>query len=475
MAYSLNDKTAVRAAYGIFYAQGNANRMDGGLLVQGYNGTVGASSPDNGITPAFNWDTDTAIPYTPSLTPQTLIGQGAYRSLFSLDRTDGHAPYQNNVNIGIQRQLPGQIMMTVSYVGNTGVHLASELMPTTEMPPQYLPLGSNMINGMPELFAPISDATVQQIPAIAAMPVDPATGNHSPFPGFEALWAQTGIGTAGKALSLEPQYQGLKRLYEGVATSTYDALQIKAEKRYSNGLTLLASYAWAKTLTNGGSIFSTFSSEFGTVTPWNSRAQKAYSYEDIPNLVSIAYIYDLPVGRGRRFLNHGGVANQIMGGWRISGIQAYQGGRPQNIEVVGHTGGLEDPGWGEPNQVNGVPMASTAYHSGHFNPNVDSQFNNAAFSFPCQFCFGTLTPTEGRVRDFPYFDEDLSLLKEWTVREKWRMDFRADFVNALNRVQFGDNSGGYATEPTFGYPGFGMVGNQENNPRVIQFGLRLKW
>ena len=124
------------------------------------------------------------------------------------------------------------------------------------MPPQYLPLGANMINGTPELFTPISDPTVQQIPAIAAMPVDPATGNHSPFPGFEALWAASGNGTAGKALSLEPQYQKLWTGWEGVATSTYNALQIKAEKRFSNGLTLLVSYAWSKTLTNGGSIFS---------------------------------------------------------------------------------------------------------------------------------------------------------------------------------------------------------------------------
>ena len=66
------------------------------------------------------------LPYTPTLTPQTLIGQ----SLWTLDRTDGHAPYQNNVNMGIQRQLPGQMVLTVSYVGNTGVHLPSRLMPT---------------------------------------------------------------------------------------------------------------------------------------------------------------------------------------------------------------------------------------------------------------------------------------------------------------------------------------------------------
>lgn len=401
-----------------------------------------------------------------------MIGQ----ALWTLDRTDGHSPYQNNVNVGIQRQLPGQITLTVSYVGNTGVHLASLLMPTTQLPPQYLALGAININGTSELFTPISDPTVQLIPAIAAMPVDPATGNHSPFPGFEALWAPTGNNTAGKALSIRPQYQSLDRGYEGVATSTYNALQIKAEKRFSNGLTLLVSYAWSKTLTDGGSVFSTFSSEFGANNVWNSKTQRAYGFEDIPNLATIAYVYDLPVGKGRTFLNHGGAANQIIGGWRISGIQTYQGGRPQNVEAPITYGSLEGlDGFNTPNQVPGIPMASAAYHSGHFDPNVDSQFNNAAFASPCQFCFGTLTPTEGRVRDFPYFDEDFSLIKEWKLRESWMLDFRADFINAFNRVQFGDNPGAYACEPNIGYPGFGMIGNQENNPRVIQFGLRLKW
>ena len=473
LAYSLNDKTVVRAAYGIFYAQGNANRLDRGEFVQGYNGTVGANSPNNGITPAFNWDTDTAIPYTPTLTPQTLIGPSY---LLTLQRTDGHSPYLNNVSVGVQRQLPGQITLTVSYVGNTGVHLGSALMPSIQLPPQYLPLGANMINGTSALFTPISDPNVQQIPAIAAMPVDPATGNHSPFPGFEALWAQAGLNTAGKALSIEPQYQRLFRWYEGVGTSTYNSLQVKAEKHFSNDLTLVVSYAWSKTLTNGGSIFSPFSSGLGATDVWNSKTQKAYGFDDIPNLASIAYVYDLPVGRGRRFLNQGGVANQIIGGWKIAGIQAYQGGRPQDVWILQLSGALEGLGHSNsPNQVPGVPMASAAYHSGHFDPAVDSQFNNSAFAFPCQFCFGSLTPTEGRVRDFPYFDEDFSLIKEWHLHESWKLDFRADLVNAFNRVQFGDNGGAYATEPLYGFPGFGMINSQENNPRVIQFGLRLKW
>jgi len=255
---------------------------------------------------------------------------------------------------------------------------------------------------------------------------------------------------------------------------------VKLEKHFSDDLSLLVSYAWSKTLTNGGSIFSTFSSEFGTTTPWNAHAQKAYSFADIPQNLSIAYIYELPVGKGKRFLSRGKVANAILGGWKTSGILQYQSGRPQNIEVVGHTSKLEDQGWGSPDRLTGVPMASEAYHSGHFQPATplqpgDSQFNGAAFAMPCEWCFGTLTPAEATVRDFYWPNEDMSLMRVWRLHESWNLTFHADFFNVFNRHVFGQNNGAYASEPVYGQPGFGTVATQVDPPRFLQFGLNLKW
>jgi hypothetical protein len=488
LAYALNDKTVVRAAYGIFFAQGNANRLDGSTYVQGYNlsPTIGTI---NQQAVAFNWDQDTFPTFTPSLTPTVENGLGPYMT----DPSDGVAPYAENIQIQVQRQLPGQIMLSTGYVENTGVHLASLLMPTTQMPPQYLPLGNIMdcngavcpanvpagVTPVPLLNAPISDPLAQQY--LAGQPIDPATGHHSPFPGFEALWAADNPSNLilGKALSINPQYNSLDRGYEGVATSTYNALQIKADKRFSNGLTLLASYAWSKTLTNGGQIFGVFSSEFGSDDPWNAHSQKAYSFEDMPDILSIAYVYELPVGLGKKFLNRGGVVNQVLGGWKVSGVNQYQSGRPQNIEAPVTSGGLEQmDGFNTPDVVPGVPLASAADRSGHFDPNTDIQFNVAAFKFPCQFCFGSLTPTEATVRSFGYFDEDFSLMKAWTIQERFNLEFRADVLNLLNRVELnasGGNQGAYADEPELGTSGFGVLNNQNNWPRAIQFGMRLKW
>jgi hypothetical protein len=382
LAYSLNDKTVIRAGYGIFYAQGNGDRVGdaGSPTVQGFNQTVSSgTSPDGGVTPGFIWGTQSLPGPSPvSFGPLSQLGHGTPRhsagTLISIDPEDSYAPYMQNYTFSIERQLPGSMVLTTSFVGNEGTHEASRVMPWDEMLPQYLSLGNQVASdGVTSvLLAPIGDPVVQAEPGIATMPIDPATGHHSPFYGFEALYSgvagagpggntgPAGNATMGQALRQYPQYAGVHRYFEALGTSNYDALQVKLDKRFSNGLTLLVSYAWSKTLTNGGSIFSTFSSEFYTTTPWNSKDQKAYSFEDIPDNLSIAYVYDLPWGKGKKFLNHGGVLNQILGGWKTSGILRYQSGRPMNIEAGDTTYVLEDHGWQEPNTVTGVPEASVA-------------------------------------------------------------------------------------------------------------------
>jgi hypothetical protein len=491
LAYSLNDKTVIRAAYGIYFAQGNTNRLDRGTYVQGYNvnpsvGTLGQQLP------AFQWDGNcpswatgclgvfptTGSGFVPSLTPTAENGSSPYMT----DPSDGVSPYAQNFQIGIQRQLPGQITLTVSYVGNTGVHLSSLLMPTTQMPPQYLTSLGNLLGSdgvTPLLFSPLSDPLVQA--QLTSEPVDPATGNHSPFPGFEALYGSSSNNSLGKALSIHPQYNKLDRGYEGVATSTYNALQVKAEKRFSNGLSLLLSYAFSKNLTNGGSIFGVFSSEFGTTDPWSAHSQKSYNFNDMPQIASFAYVYDLPVGLGRHFLNHPGVVNQIIGGWKVSGVQQYQSGEPESIQDGVTARALEqEDGFNTPDTISGVPEKTAAKAHGPFDPAINAEFNNHAFQYACQFCFGTMTPTEATVRAFGYFDEDFSLLKDWRLHESWVLNFHIDAINAFNRVQFVQyqGSGGYAAEPSIAGPGadqFGYVGAMGNPPRTIQLGMRLKW
>jgi hypothetical protein len=495
LAYSLNDKTVVRAAYGIFYAQGNGDRVDGGSTVMGFNQTLSSGTgvvQADGITaPGFTWGTQSLPAFTPpspaSFGPLGQLGKGVARhsagTLISVDPTDSMAPYAQNYTLSVQRQLPSSMVLTVAFVGNEGTHTASRLTSWDKLPPKYLHLQDALnVN----LATPASQA----IPEIAALPIDPNTGNHSPFQGFEALYGGAGIlpagsppGTSGntapvvgQALIENPQYTGLHRYYEALGVSNYDALQVKLDKRFSNGLTLLVSYAWSKTLTDGGSIFSTFSSEFYTTTPYNRHDQKSYSYEDVPSNLAIAYVYELPFGKGRKYLHQGGIVNAVLGGWKTSGILRYQSGLPMSFEV-GDTFFLwEDHGWQEPNTVPGVRLASAAKLSGgnNFDPAKDSMFNVAALQQPAPWTYGTQTPTEATVRGFTWPNEDVSLMKEWKLYERFELQFNADFFNVFNRHVFGENQGGYANEPGIG-PGSGGVGGTINNPRVAQFGMRLKW
>jgi hypothetical protein len=499
LAYSLNDKTVIRAAYGIYYAQGNGDRVDGSATVMGFNQTISSGTgivQGNGLTaPGFIWGTGSLPAFAPQgFGPLSQLGGGVPRhsagTLISVDPSDGMAPYAQNYTLGIQRELPASMVLTVSFVGNEGTHTASRLTSWDKMPPQYIPLGSQFASdGVTSLLeANITDPVAQATPAIAAMPIDPNTGHHSPFQGFEALYGGAGVlpagtppGTVGnstpfvgQALLINPQYAGLHRYYEALGVSNYDALQVKLDKRFSNGLTLLVSYAWSKTLTDGGSIFSTFSSEFYTTTPWNRHDQKAYSYEDIPSNLSIAYVYELPFGKGKKFLSQGGVVNAVIGGWKTSGVLRYQSGLPMNIEAGDTFDLLEDHGWQDANTITGVQQASAAKLSGKFDPSRDVMFNSAAFAQPAPWTYGTQTPTEATVRGFKWPNEDMSLMKSWQIHEQFSLQFNADLFNVFNRVVFGENNGAYAQEPGLG-PGFGGVGGQINQPRVAQFGLRLKW
>jgi hypothetical protein len=490
LAYSLNDKTVIRAAYGIMYGQGNANQIETGSYVQGFNGNYDVTS-SNGLTPGAIWSVDSAVPYTPSFGPGTFLGAGTPRhsagSLMELQKTDGLPPYAQNFNITVERRLPGQTTLTVGWVGNTGIHLPSRgLAPMDKMPPQYLSYGLQTASDgvTPLLNAPIADPLVQLSAPIASMPLDPATAHHSPFNGFEALYSGSlaGANSMGQALRTNPQYQGLHRYYESLGVSTYDALQVKMDKRFSNGLTLLVSYAWGKTLTDGGSMFSTFSSEFGSTTPWNRKDQKGVGFMDIPNNLVISYIYDFPLGQGKKFLSHGGVVNQIVGGWKWSGILTYQGGLPQNIETSPSSipGGLDDQGWGNANRVAGQPLRDPSSF-GHFDPHKDELINEKAFVVPPAWQFGSFAAISESIRSFPYYNEDMSLMKEWTFTlihdEPMTLRFNADFFNLFNRTIFNQDgsNGAYAMEPTVNYPGYGALGGQCNTPRQVQFALRLKW
>ena len=240
----------------------------------------------------------------------------------------------------------------------------------------------------------------------------------------------------------------------------------------------------------------------------------------------ISYEYQLPFGPGKRFGNVGGLAGRAIGGWSIAGVQQYQAGAPQEV-VTG--GNALNPYMGpnsflmRPNIVPGVPKKSTAILTGKWDPNggplhldgspctktdpcttsnaYDSGavLNLSAWCNPQQaaspggtgcaggpYTFtqlgGNAPRTDGAIRRFPYYNEDISILKRTSINERVGVEFRADFLNIFNRTLFGFDQGGdqygsilQGNNLGGGLGSFGHITSQSNFPREIQFGLKLTY
>ncbi|HEV2494059.1 MAG TPA: TonB-dependent receptor [Terriglobia bacterium] len=513
LAYSINDKTVLRAGYGILYTAGGAQRSNRGCCSQGgFNSTNNlgedTSTGFTGLLPSFTlsggWPAS-QFPAPPFINQNYALG-GAPHPIFP---GDGRPPDIQNWTFGIQRQLPGQVLLDVAYVGTGGRHLVSRLNPTNQLNSKYLldPTIVGASQATSPLFKSIGDPSIQALSVVQSMPVDPATGDHSPFPGFQALMG--GNATLGQALRPFPQYTQeanfqMRDMMEGVGVSDYNALQVQGRKQFSQGLSFLVSYTWSKTLTNAESIFNEFSGF--TQDSYNTKAEKALSINDYPNNLVFSYTYQFPFGPGQKFANVGGPAGKVVGGWSIAGIQQYESGRPNMIfsgtnpysPYIGENGFLM-----RPNVVPGVPQRSPAFLNGTFDPNgvpvhinpsdttpctpancIDhgALLNINAWTYPAWGTLGNAPRSNGGIRLPAYFNEDISLLKQTLVTERVRIEFRADFLNVFNRTVLGPDQGGDQYDSVlqgnalpWGFGGFGHLTSQGNYPREIQFGLKISY
>jgi hypothetical protein len=391
-----------------------------------------------------------------------------------------------NAAFGIQRQLPGQILLDIGYVWTKGTNLSSRLRNSNVVPTAYIGYGA-------QLFMNIAEPTIQSLPVVQAMPVDPGTGRHAPFTGFESLWGSNA--QLGQALRPFPQYgidsvQGLSQMRdfgETTGMSTYNALQISARKNLSYGLTFLVAYTWSKTLTNAGSLFNEFSGF--TQDFYNAAGEKALSINDYPSNLVFSYQYEFPFGPGKKWANKGGAMGKVLGGWSIAGIQQYRSGAPQMIASSSNSlnpymGALGF--FGRPNVVPGVEKKSAAILNGTWDPNgigaAGSRFNINAWTDPAPYTFGNAPVTDGAIRQLPFYQEDFSIKKQTNLNDRVSIEFRVDFLNAFNRVLFSFDQGGdqYGNLIGGGLLGdgiglFGHEAGQTNPPREIQFGLKITY
>jgi hypothetical protein len=234
---------------------------------------------------------------------------------------------------------------------------------------------------------------------------------------------------------------------------SYNSLQVSLLKRYSNGLLLNMNYTWQKSLDGQSSL-----AEVKVQNPFDRRQDYSRSSWDINHVFNFSYVYELPFGRGRRFGGDWGtVGNILLGGWTLQGITRLESGPPINITTgqdIANTGRSSQ----RPNLV-GDPNAGPK--------TPDEWFNTKAFARPAQFTFGTagafITNADGIVAI------DVALGKEFQIRENHALEFKTEFFNIPNTVNFGDPTG------AMNNANFGKITTQRTSPRQIQFTLRYRF
>jgi hypothetical protein len=416
--------TVFRGGYGIIY--GGLQYADfGGFNLTGFQANPSFNSP-NGFDPALSIDSGVpAYPAPPNLDPTQLNFTGPQYT----DPSYGRPPMIQNWSFEVQHQLASDLIMDIAYVGQHSTNLRSNYDAVNTLNPSYFSRGTS-------LLTPIGSQTAVPLP-------------YAGFP-TNAIVAQ--------ALVPFPQYYGFNTdgALENLGQSTYNALEAQLTRRFHNGLNLMASYTWSKTLTDADSALPYFATLHQGGAPqdvFNKTGDKAISNQDLPQNFVLSYIYELPFGRNKKFLSHGGVVDRVVGGWSVSGVQRYESGQPI---AFGCATGV--PAYADCirfDQVPGSSVFSSAWTSGNYkptgaNPNGSSIFNpvdspgnvNPAFDDPNSaanlaargaYAFGTLPRVMGNVRMSPYLSEDFNLLKRTKITESSDVLLQVNALNAFNR------------------------------------------
>jgi hypothetical protein len=258
-----------------------------------------------------------------------------------------------------------------------------------------------------------------------------------------------------------PQFSYFMGLPEARGSSTYHALQLRFEKRYSAGFNVLANYTWSKLIDDVSFGTNSYLGGVGGYQDyWNLSLEKSISSADTPHRLVLGYGYELPVGKGRaigRSMNR--AVDAVVGGWQLSGFVTFQSGRPVPIRLSG--GRLAD-GTQRPHLI-GDP------EGGSIQDTVDNRairWNPAAFSKPLEQMAGTAPRMIGSMRGSGICNLDLSVFKTIRVTEQQNIQLRAEFFNFTNSPRFGDPNA------SVGSGSFGRISNQTNLPRQVQIALR---
>lgn len=425
-AYTLANKTVLRGGYALHYMP-----VVGSVDPVGFSTTTSLVASQDGFTPLDRlsnpFPNGLASITGNSLGLSTLVGQ----NISYFDPSDV-TPLIHTWNLNIQREVFSKSLLQVGYVGSRGIHITTD--PQTgiteninQVPVEHLALGRSLLDTVPNPFrglitvGQLAGATVQRQQLLR------------PF----------------------PQFLNITRNLPTFGNTVYHSMQAKFEQRLWRGLTTIVSYTFSKNIGDIGPVQNNY----------NRRIERAVTAFDVPHRLTVTTSWDLPVGKGRRYLGNSSKAvDLLLGQWNISSFSTFQTGFPLSFGVNQNTLFLAGAGAQRPN-VTGNPMAGI---SGSVTDRLGAYFNTAAFAQPADFTFGNVGSRVDWLRNPGMNNINLTLTKQFAITEGIKLNLRASSFNLANHPVFG------SPNTTFGALGqFGRIAAQANISRQTEVVLRL--
>lgn len=422
-AYNLNTSTVIRGGYGLYFGPLGQRRQD--VIQTNFNRTTNlVPTLDNGVT----FVASLADPYPNGFLQPIGAGQGADTLLGlglgnpSYFTQNLQASMTQKWQISIQRELPHRFVIELGYIGSHG----GQVQTTRDLrffPNQYL-------SRSPSRDQPVIDYWTGNVP--------------NPFKGLVPGTSMNGSTITRDGLIRGfPQFTGLNA-HSDEGANFYNAMQLRAERRFAQGFTFQFGYTWSKLM-----------EEISFMHPDDARPEKVLSSVDFPHHIALSFIYELPLGRGRPFLSQGRpVTNAVLGGWQVSGIWSMQSGYTMGFgDAIYYGGNIADVVLPADQRT-----WSRWFDTSNFEKSVSKQLS---------YHYQVLSSRFGSIRGSRLNTWDLSALKNTRINEKMSFQFRTEFINALNQVWL-DNP---TTTPSS--TSFGQITSERSVPRRIQMSMKL--
>ena len=432
IAYKISDKLVMRGGYGIFFPQvATLGGSDGFSTNTTWLSTAGANGivPQNLLANPFPQGVNQPVGSSRGLT--TLIGESMNGTQYAFA-----SPYVQSFSLDFQYEFDRSTVLELGYTGTQSRKLTFGVgRNANQMPAQLLSLGASLNSAVNNPFFGIIGSgplAGQTIPAHRLLRQYP-------------LWQN---------ITLPANTPG--------ASASFNALVARFNKQMGQSLNLLVTYQWSKAIDNSSEWQGWEVDDVGR-DYFDLKRDRSISAHDLPHSFVTALVYELPVGKGRKFgASMNKVAEAVAGGWQVSTIVRFGSGLPLQFRAPNSLApfgfSVQRPNIADLSQL---PVS---------NQNPDNWFNTAAVTAPGQFDIGNATRWVPNIRFGPTNHADLAIMKNFQASEKVRIQLRGEFFNLTNTPQFGRAS------TTIGTPDFGKVSGTTNvGPRNTQLGLRIQF